>query len=304
MKAWLVGGQGMLGRAVRRRLVEHGLPHVVTDTDVDITDATAVDGFADDVRATHIINCAAYTDVDGSEAAAPLAHRVNGEGPGNLARAAVRLRAVAVHVSTDYVFDGTGQTPYTEESPCRPLGVYGASKRAGEVAFLGAFDGSPTPAAGLVVRTSWLFGRGGKNFVATMLRLFASKAEVGVVADQHGRPTYCDDLAAALLMVAGLAPRGSTRPARPAPGGIYHFANTGAVSWYEFASRIHAIAIARGFPLVCERVKGITTADYPTPARRPAYSVLSTAKIAQFFGADPRPWEQGLAEYLEAEKIS
>ncbi|HET6344735.1 MAG TPA: dTDP-4-dehydrorhamnose reductase, partial [Myxococcota bacterium] len=299
-----VGGQGMLGRAVRRQLVEHGLPHVVTDTDVDITDGTAVDGFADDVRATHIINCAAYTDVDGSEAAAPLAHRVNGEGPGHLARAAVRLRAVAVHVSTDYVFDGAGSAPYTEESPCRPLGAYGESKRAGEVAFLGAFEGAPTPAAGQVVRTSWLFGRGGKNFVGTMLRLFASKSEVGVVADQVGRPTSCDDLASALLMVVGLIPRSSTRPARAAPSGVYHFANTGAVSWYEFASRIHAMAIARGFPLVCERVRGITTADYPTPARRPAYSVLSTAKIARFLGAEPRPWEQALAEYLEAERAS
>ena len=289
MKVWVLGASGMLGQAVCAQLQAQGHAHLGTGSAVDITDAEAVRSFAGDQGITHLLNCAAFTQVDACEepAHALTAARVNGLGPGHLAAAAAQLGLPCLHVSTDYVFAGDGVRPYTEADPCAPLGAYGRSKWAGEHGFWAALAGAPQP--GYVVRTSWLFGHGGNNFVRTMLRLFASRPEVRVVADQVGRPTSCEDLAQALLQLL--------LPAQ-APGGTYHFANQGQTSWHRFAAAILAEGQRLGLPLQCGQVLPIDSSEYPTPARRPAFSVLSTDKIEAALGAAPAPWEAALRRYL------
>ena len=298
MKAWILGSRGMLGQAVQRQLEAAGVQSVGSGHEVDIAKAPAVLAFAGDHRVSHIVNCAAYTQVDKCESHAPEANAANGDGPRYVAQAALRLGATALHVSTDYVFDGAAHAPYTEEHPCAPLGVYGRSKRLGEQNFLEILDSDPETAGaarGFVVRTSWLFGHGGSgNFVRTMLRLMQNRADLGVVSDQVGRPTYCEDLARALLRLGGLCDPPTQRP-QP---GVYHFANSGAVSWHGFASAILAEAQRLGVKLACQSVRAISTAEYPTPAKRPAYSVLSTEKIASALGDVPGTWQQALQAYM------
>ncbi|MCE9577253.1 MAG: dTDP-4-dehydrorhamnose reductase [Deltaproteobacteria bacterium] len=284
--AWVPGARGMLGQEVVAILRERGVAHVATDRELDIGDAAAVDAFAADHLFTHVINCAAYTAVDACETHEPLAAHINALGPANLARVARERGAIAVHVSTDYVFDGQGAAPYREDDPTGPENAYGRTKLAGEERFLAAAG-----ERGYVVRTSWLFGPGGPNFVATMLRLLRANPEVRVVHDQTGRPTYAPDLALALVDLALAAPAVAS--------GVYHFANAGAVTWFELASAARELAIARGLPIV-GALTPITTAEYPTPARRPRWSVLATDKITAALGRAPRPWADGLAAYLDA----
>ncbi len=285
MRVWVTGGNGMLGTAVRGVLAARGIDAIATDRELDITDLGAVELFATRESFTHAINCAAFTGVDLCETKEPEAHAVNAIGPRNVARVARARGAIAVHVSTDYVFDGHGHLPYLETDPTGPINAYGRTKLAGEHAFLD--EGSDV--GSYVVRTSWLFGKSGANFVATMLRLFATRPEVRVVDDQTGRPTYAPDLANALVDVA---------VHKPAPG-IYHFANAGQVTWYGLAAATRTEAIARGLP--ADAVLGkLTTAEYPTPARRPAWSVLSTDKLTAAIGVHPRPWREALASYFEA----
>ncbi len=282
---WIPGASGMLGQEVVAVLRERGVAHVATDRELDIGEAAAVEAFAAEHRFTHVINCAAYTAVDACETHEPLAAHINALGPANLARVARERGAIAVHVSTDYVFDGFGTAPYREDDPTGPANAYGRTKLAGEQRFLAAAG-----ERGYLVRTSWLFGTGGPNFVATMLRLLRANPEVRVVHDQTGRPTYAPDLALALVDLA-FAPA-------VAPG-VYHFANAGAVTWFELASAVRELAIARGLPITGV-LTPITTADYPTPARRPRWSVLATDKITAALGRAPRPWADGLAAYLDA----
>ena len=288
MRVWVTGARGLLGRAVQAELAARGLGCLATDTDVDITDAPAVDAFAAREPFTHLINCAAYTAVDACEQYEADARLVNGLGPANLGRAARARGAVAIQVSTDYVFPGVGAgptpAPYREDDPTGPINAYGRTKLLGEQRFLAALGGP-----GYVVRTSWLFGPGGPNFVATMLQRFADRPEVRVVDDQRGRPTYAPDLAAALVELAVRRP----------PAGVYHFANAGEVSWYglALATRDEAAARGRSFPVT---LLPTTTAAYPTPARRPAWSVLATDKLEAALGTRPRPWRAALGGYLEA----
>ncbi|KAK1548268.1 hypothetical protein Q3G72_001438 [Acer saccharum] len=284
----------MLGQAVVAQLQALGHGVLVSGREVDVGQASSVLAYGHKHRPTHIINCAAYTKVDQCESDLAAAEAANAKGPAHLAQAAAALAVPIVHVSTDYVFDGAARAPYTEQAACSPLGAYGRSKLAGEQAFWAALADAPLAAVGYVVRTSWLFGHGGPNFVQTMLRLMAQKRQFGVVADQWGRPTYCDDLAVAIAALLGLE---QADLAACAPG-VYHFANTGAVSWFDFATGIFEQAQARSIPLTCVGIQAIGTQDYPTPAQRPAYSVLSTDKIAQALGYAPRAWQQALAAYL------
>jgi len=278
MTFWVTGANGLLGRAVCARFASDGIPLVATDRELDVTDAAAVAKFAAATPFTHVIHCAAFTQVDACEAREAEARRVNVDGAAHVARAARSRGAAYVQLSTDYVFDGTAIDPYPEDAPCAPINAYGRTKLDGERAALHELGGD-----GYVLRTSWLFGAGGPNFVATMLRLMGERPEVRVVDDQVGRPTFTTDLAAAVIALVRL---------RPAPG-VYHFANAGHVSWFGLASAVRELARR---PAI---VVPITTADYPTPARRPAWSVLSTARFERVLYV-PRPWRDALAEYLSA----
>jgi dTDP-4-dehydrorhamnose reductase len=313
MQVWLVGAGGMLAQAVRAQFEAFAIPYVPTDSSLDIAQLGPLQAFADAHAFTHVINCAAFTKVDGCETQEAQAMAVNAVGAGNVGQVAASVGARALHVSTDYVFAGDGTAPYEEDAPCAPLGVYGRSKHQGEQRFLAAFAGAPGGTAGLVVRTSWLFGHGGPNFVATMLRLMQARDTLGVVADQVGRPTYCPDLAAAMLQLLGLQPtaggadaavatagtRTDDAAAATAPAGIYHFANSEQTSWHGFACEILAAAKQVGVPMRCQSVSALRTQDYPTPAKRPAYSVLSTEKVRRALGYAPRPWQAALHHYME-----
>lgn len=280
---WLVGHRGMLGTAVERGLVSAGLAHIVSDMDVDITDSRAVEGFAGGRDVDVIINCAAYTAVDRAESEEEKAFAINATGPANLAVFAEKKGARLIHVSTDYVFDGTKKKPYTVSDTPNPHSAYGRSKLAGEKR-IAELTGNYA-----IVRTAWLYGLDGPNFVATMLRLMEERDELGIVDDQRGSPTYAEDLAAALI--AGW------RSAEPGPG-IYHFTNDGETTWYGFAKEIYSRASEMGLLSSECRIKPITTHQYPTPAARPANSILDKADIVQDWGVVLRPWQESLDDYL------
>lgn len=275
MKVLVTGGNGQLGRATARRCTAANHAVVALDVEhLDIRDRDALDRALAQHRPDVVINAAAYTAVDRAETERDAAFAINETGAGNVARACEAAGVRLLHVSTDYVFDGTNTVPYVETDPLAPLGAYGESKAAGEALVHAA--------GGTVVRTSWLFEAGGPSFVHTMLRLFQERPVLRVVGDQVGCPTWADDLADALLV---LAQRSALEP-------TYHFCNEGVTSWHGFAVAIvEAARVHR--PGACERVEAITTAEYPTPARRPAYSVLDTTRV-RAAGAVTPSWRRGL----------
>ncbi|MDX6698859.1 MAG: dTDP-4-dehydrorhamnose reductase [Solirubrobacteraceae bacterium] len=275
----VTGAGGMLGRDVVRAAEAAGHDVVgLAHGDLDVTDAGAVRAAVAVAAPGAVVNCAAWTDVDGAESAEDAATRVNGPGAGNVAAAAVGAGAGVVHVSSDYVFDGTKDAPYVESDPTAPVSAYGRGKLAGELAVL---EGEGTRA---VVRSSWLFGPGGPNFVETMLRLAGERGDVRVVGDQIGCPTYTGHLAPALV---ALAAGGAT--------GLFHVAGTGAASWHGFAREIFT---ASGVAVALHET---TTAEFPRPAPRPAFSVLASERRDA-----PRlpPWQEGLATYLAERKVT
>ncbi|HEY3805821.1 MAG TPA: dTDP-4-dehydrorhamnose reductase [Kofleriaceae bacterium] len=271
MKLLVTGGAGQLGRALVRRAGAHEILALDIDR-LDICDAAQVAAHLDGIDVA--INAAAYTGVDKAESEPDRAFAINARGAEVVACACAERGVRMLHVSTDYVFDGAGSRPYREDDAVAPLNVYGASKAAGERAVQAA--------GGIVVRTSWLFGEGGPSFVHTMLRLARERPLLRVVADQHGCPTWADDLAGALLALAPRAELAAT----------YHFCNAEPTTWHGFATAIVEAARRRG-PVACERVDAIATADYPTPAKRPMYSILDCARIASL-GIVPPTWRRGL----------
>jgi dTDP-4-dehydrorhamnose reductase len=283
MRILITGAAGMLGLDVRAAALAAGHDAVaLSRADLDITDVAAVaEAFAAG-GFDAVINCAAYTNVDGAQVDAEPARAVNGAGAGHVAAAAVRAGAWTVHVSSDYVFDGAKTTPYVESDATAPLSAYGASKLAGERAVAQAAPGAHT-----IVRSSWLFGTGGPCFPATMLRLAGELDELTVVDDQVGCPTYTGHLAGALVDLAATPLR---------PGGILHVAAGGECSWFEFATEILSRAGAGA------RVLPGRTADLGRPAPRPAYSVLRSERGAQ---APMLPdWRDGLDAYLLASGVA
>ncbi len=281
----LTGANGMLAAEVKR-LKPVGISLIETDVaELDITNAAAVDSFLAAHAPDAVLNCAAYTAVDQAESDRAAAFAVNEAGPANLARACAARRIPLVHVSTDFVFGGAGNRPLAENDTPAPRGVYAESKRAGETAIERA------GCTWLIVRASWLYGLHGRNFPDTILRLAAERDQLTVVHDQKGAPTYAPDLAAALWLLM----------ARKAEGYV-HFSDSGACTWFEFACETVRQARATGL-LPAQRqveIRPVTTAEFPRPAPRPAYSVLSTQKYAAIAGQAPRPWQDALHDYLAA----
>jgi dTDP-4-dehydrorhamnose reductase len=286
MNILLFGANGQLGSRLRTLLAAKGALRAFGQDDLDLRDLARLRSLIDDSRPDLIVNAAAYTAVDAAETDGESARLVNAEAPRIMAECAQARRALLVHYSTDYVFDGTAREPYREDSPVRPLGVYGVTKADGESAV--AASGAPF----LTLRTAWLYSNHGKNFLNTMLRLAAERDELRVVNDQRGSPTYSDLLAEATLSILDrMYAAGAVR----APlCGLYHASCAGETTWWGFAKRIIELA---GFG---ERVRvtPIATAEYPTPAKRPAYSVLSNEKLTRVFGVRLGDWQPGLERCL------
>ena len=276
----VTGANGQLGNEMR--LLANEYPEFEFDfTDIDELDlskADAVMAYCEKLQPAYIINCAAYTAVDKAEDDTDLCWLINKDAVTNLAKAANALHAKILHVSTDYVFDGTNTSPYLESDPVCPVSAYGKSKLDGEITLLEHCPNS------VIVRTAWLYSIYGNNFVKTMIRLGKERESINVVADQVGTPTYAADLAAALMDIVDCAEGNQFLP------GIYHYSNNGVCSWYEFTKKIHELA-----GITTCKVNPIATKDYPTRAARPAYSVLSKQKIKADYGVIVPQWEDSLS---------
>lgn len=277
MNILITGANGQLGNELRLLAPQYP-QHTFWMTDVqelDITDAGAVGNFIRDNKIDVTINCAAFTAVDRAESEPELCHRLNAEAPRLLAEAMQAIGGYLVQISTDYVFDGSSHLPYSEDAPTCPCSVYGTTKLEGEQAVMKACPAS------VIVRTAWLYSTFGNNFVKTMLRLGRERESLGVIFDQIGTPTYAADLAAVVLQIVD----------KGAVPGIYHYSNEGVCSWYDFTKEIHRLAEITS----CD-VRPLHTAEYPTPAPRPAYSVLDKTKIKHTYGIRIPWWQESLAE--------
>jgi dTDP-4-dehydrorhamnose reductase len=271
------GGEGQLGTELVRESAARGVPLVaLPHAEADITRAEAVRAAIAQHKPSVVVNAAAYAKVDLAEAEPEAARAGNEIGPGVLAAACAQAAVPLIHLSTDYVFDGTKMGAYVETDPVAPIGAYGRSKAAGEVAVR---DAAPRH---IIIRTSWVYGEFGDNFLKTMLRLVATRDELRVVADQRGCPTSASDLARAILAIAPRLAAGED------VWGTYHFTGDGVTTWHAFASRI----VAAQAPLTgrSPSIVAITTAEFPTPARRPANSEFDSSKFAKVFGIRARPW--------------
>lgn len=291
----LLGGSGQVGTELRRSLA--GLGELVVATrdgrdvegvagveQADLADPASLGALVDRLRPDTVVNAAAHTAVDRAESEPELAFRINAEAPAALAAACARNGARLVHYSTDYVFPGSGSRPYREDDPTAPLGAYGASKLAGEQAILAS------GCRHLVFRTAWVYAAHGHNFLRTMLRVGAERDSLRVVADQVGTPTPAALIADATAQALRQAPERS---------GLWHLTATGQTSWHGFAEAIFAGAVARGLLPRAPEVVPITTAEYPTPAARPAWSVLDTSALRRDFGIELPAWETGLGRVLD-----
>ena len=280
MKILITGCNGQLGNEMQL-LEEKNLQHTYFNTDVaelDITDQKAIETFVEEHEIDGIVNCAAYTAVDKAEDNLVLCTKLNATAPEYLAAAIEKRGGWIIQISTDYVFDGTNHTPYVESDPVCPNSVYGRTKLSGEEAV------RKTCRRMMIIRTAWLYSTFGNNFVKTMIRLGKEKPELGVIFDQIGTPTYARDLAVVIFAAInqGIVP------------GIYHFSNEGVISWYDFTKAIHRIA-----GITTCHVRPLHTSEYPTPAKRPHYSVLDKTKIKQTYALEIPYWEESLAECVK-----
>ena len=284
MKALVLGAEGQLGR----ELLSSQAPPMecipAARGELDITELGALLDFVQARQPQLLINCAAFTSVDDAELNPDLALAVNADGVGNVAKAAVQVGARVIHISTDYVFDGSARTPYSTEAEARPLGAYGHSKLAGEMRLQ-----SLLPLDSVIVRTARLYSRFGHNFVNTMLALMREREELAVVSDQVGSPTWARGLAQVIRALA----------AAPEVHGIYHWTDRGQCSWYQFAAEIHRLGRELGLLQRELALHPVSSADYPQAATRPAYSVLDCRRSEQLLGQAALPWQRQLRAMLE-----
>ena len=288
MNILITGCNGQLGNEIQ--LLQKDYPeHRWFNTDVaelDITDKAAIRNFLQQNNIDGIVNCAAYTAVDKAETNVELCIKLNTDAPGYLAEAIEERQGWLIQISTDYVFDGTKHTPYTEYDQTCPDSVYGTTKLAGEHAAREACSKT------VIIRTAWLYSIFGNNFVKTMLRLGKEKPELGVIFDQIGTPTYARDLAKAVMAIIAYSCSSQDNDMQKVAG-IYHFSDEGVCSWYDFTKAIHRLAGIR----TCN-VRPLHTSEYPTPAKRPAYSVLDKTKIKQTFNIAIPHWEDSLEDCM------
>lgn len=280
MKILITGANGQLGNEMRN-ILEAEMPGHTLYTDIqdlDLTNAKTVAAYVAKNEITHIVNCAAYTAVDKAEEDKALCAAVNVDAVKNIANAADAVGAKVIHISTDYVFDGTAHRPYKESDKVNPISQYGTTKRTGETALIALAPDS------IIIRTAWLYSPYGNNFVKTMLRLGEERPMIKVVSDQIGTPTYARDLAMAIYRIL---------TSHQWVEGIFHFSDEGACSWYDFTKAIHRIAGITG----CEVVP-IPTEDYPTAAARPAYSILDKSRIKATYGITIPHWEESLVDCI------
>ncbi len=285
MKILVTGANGQLGTEIRNESAQFAdFQFIFTDiNELDITEWKAVDAFFEKEMPDVLINCAAYTAVDVAETDEELAGLLNTKVPAWLGKIGKQRNCRIIHISTDYVFDGTSCIPYTENDLVNPESVYGKTKLNGEIALL------KENTAAMIIRTAWLYSPYGNNFAKTMIRLGLERDELRVVFDQIGSPTYAGDLAQAILTIIS---RTAQQTAAWKPG-IYHYSNEGVCSWYDFAKAIHEI-----YGITCH-VRPVTTDEYPTPARRPAFSVLNKSKIKRIFDIEIPYWRDSLKTCIE-----
>ena len=281
MKVLILGAGGQVGRALTLLAPDGAVVTALDRSGLDLSDIDAIAPLVRRFGPDLMINAAGYTAVDKAESEPDLAHRINGDAPGAMARAAADIGARFMHISTDFVFDGMAHMPYSPDAATNPLSVYGASKRAGERAVASAGGNA------LTIRTAWVYGAGGANFVETMLRLMTTRPEINVVADQIGTPTHADSLARAIW---ALTTTDHT--------GIAHFTDAGIASWYDFAVAIHDLATAAGLLDSAVRINPIPATAYPTPAWRPAYSVLDKVQTWDWLGYTSDHWRHELATMI------
>jgi dTDP-4-dehydrorhamnose reductase len=287
-KILVTGAQGQLGQEIRRMSAAFGFYEFIflSREEMPVDDEDRVKEVFNKHRPQFCINCAAYTAVDRAESEKEIAFRVNSEGVRIIAGNCKDHDTQLVHISTDYVFDGESKTPYTENSPVSPQSVYGASKLEGEKQAIAVHPSS------IIIRTSWVYSEFGKNFVKTMLRLMKEKDEISVVNDQYGSPTYAADLAEVVITLLKDLPL--HREGGPTvKSNVYNYSNQGVITWYDFALAIKEISGSN-----C-KVNPISTSGYPTPARRPGYSVLDTHKIRFDFNVRIRDWKDSLKDCME-----
>ncbi len=285
---WVIGCNGMLGTQLCACLKQNNIDYTATDRNADITDFSSLEAYAKGKDINIIINCAAYTAVDKSESDADFASKLNSDGPANIAKLADKIGATLIHISTDYVFDGTGDTPRTEDMAIAPIGVYGKTKADGEKSV------QTNCSKYYILRTAWLYGYAGKNFVYTMIRAMNKNPAVKVVADQHGTPTWTGTLADVILRLINRCSEN-----RPIPYGIYHVTDEGETTWHAFTLEIKKQAVEAGLLQNKDcAVNSCTTEEYPTPAKRPAYSVLSKSKIQKALDFTLPQWQQSLTKFL------
>ncbi|MDR1830169.1 MAG: dTDP-4-dehydrorhamnose reductase [Candidatus Fibromonas sp.] len=285
MKMWITGSRGMLGQDLCA-LAKHGFEVFESDKEIDITDEAAVSSYISANKPGIIINCAAYTAVDNAETETELNYKLNAVGPEILGKCSAKIGARIIHISTDYVLSGAAPKPLSEAAPIKPINAYGKAKAEGEAMLAKA---NPNH---WIVRTAWLYGINGKNFVKSMLNLMRTKEQISVVSDQLGNPTWTCDLAAAILKIA-------ENPKLP---GIYHFTGEGIASWHEFAVEIQKQALGKKLLEHAISILPIASSEWKSPAKRPLWSALDKTKIKESFDVHIPAWQDSLYKYLDFEK--